>query len=46
MAITAISHSVCLDCSEGEFTITGNVTGTPGDSTTNAVYVKIGRAHV
>ena len=39
MAITAISHSVCLDCSEGEFTITGNITGTPGDSTTNAVYV-------
>jgi hypothetical protein len=38
MAITAISHSVCLDCSEGEFTITGSITGTVG-TVTNAVYV-------
>lgn len=28
MAITAISHSVCLDCSENNFVVTGNITGT------------------
>ncbi len=38
MAITAISHSVCLDCSEGEFTIIGSITGTVG-TVTNALYV-------
>ena len=36
MAITAISHSVCLDCSENSFTITGTKTGaivgTPGST--------------
>ena len=38
MAITAISHSVCLDCSENSFTITGSITGTVG-TVTNALYV-------
>ena len=28
MAITAISHSVCLDCSENNFVVTGSITGT------------------
>ena len=39
MAITAISHSVCLDCSEGEFTITGDVTGSNDGALVNSVYV-------
>jgi hypothetical protein len=32
MAITAISHSVCLDCSENNFVVTGSITGTPSDT--------------
>lgn len=38
MAITAISHSVCLDCSENSFTITGSITGAVG-TPTNTLYV-------
>ena len=33
MAITAISHSVCLDCSENNFVVTGSITGTPSGPT-------------
>ena len=29
MAIKAISHTVCLDCSENEFVVTGSITGNP-----------------
>ena len=39
MAITAISHSVCLDCSENNFVVTGSITGTPSASTTNSLSV-------
>ena len=39
MAITAISHSVCLDCSENSFTITGAKTGSPGGNTDSTLYV-------
>jgi hypothetical protein len=40
MAITAISHSVCLDCSENNFVVTGSITGTPsGEGTTNSLSV-------
>ena len=28
MAISAISHTVCLDCSENQFVVTGSITGT------------------
>ena len=38
MAITGISHSVCLNCSENSFTITGSITGTVG-TVTNDLYV-------
>jgi len=38
MAITAISHTVCLDCSQNEFTVTGSITGSP-DSPTNSLSV-------
>jgi hypothetical protein len=27
MAITTISHTVCLDCSENEFVVTGSLDG-------------------
>ena len=33
MAISAISHTVCLDCSENEFVVTGSITGTPSGPT-------------
>ena len=33
MAITAISHSVCLDCSENNFVVTGSITGTQSGPT-------------
>ena len=39
MAITAISHTVCLDCSQNEFTVTGSVTGEPTESVTNSLSV-------
>ena len=38
MAITAISHTVCLDCSQNEFTVTGSITDSP-DSPTNSLSV-------
>ena len=38
MAITAISHTVCLDCSQNEFTVTGSITGSP-DSPTNSLSI-------
>ena len=38
MAIETISHSVCLNCTDGTFTITGSITGTPV-SPTNSLYV-------
>ncbi len=39
MAITAISHSVCLDCSENSFTITGTKTGSPDGTPGSTLYV-------
>jgi len=39
MAITAISHTVCLDCSENEFVVTGSITGEPTKSVTNSLSV-------
>jgi len=39
MAITAISHTVCLDCSQNEFTVTGSITGEPTESVTNSLSV-------
>lgn len=39
MAITAISHTVCLDCSQNEFVVTGSITGDPGESVTNSLSV-------
>jgi hypothetical protein len=33
MAISAISHTVCLDCSENEFVVTGSITGTQSGPT-------------
>jgi hypothetical protein len=33
MAISTISHTVCLDCSENEFVVTGSITGTPSGPT-------------
>ena len=39
MAITAISHSVCLDCSENSFTITGTKTGSPDGNAASTLYV-------
>jgi len=38
MAITAISHTVCLDCSQNEFKVTGSITGSP-ESPTNSLSV-------
>ena len=38
MAISAISHSVCLNCTDGTFTITGSITGAPAGPT-NSLYV-------
>jgi hypothetical protein len=38
MAITSISHSVCLNCTDVTFTITGSITGTPA-APTNSLYV-------
>lgn len=39
MAITAISHTVCLDCSQNEFTVTGSITGEPTESVTNSLSI-------
>ena len=39
MAISAISHTVCLDCSENEFVVTGSITGEPTESVTNSLSV-------
>ena len=39
MAIDAISHSVCLDCSENSFTITGTITGADGGNIESDLFV-------
>ena len=41
MAITTISHTVCLDCSENEFVVTGSLDGgsIAGPTTTNSLSV-------
>jgi len=39
MAITNQAHSICLDCSENSFTITGTYTGTAGGDITSTLYV-------
>ena len=40
MAITTISHTVCLDCSENEFVVTGSLDGgTLVGSPTNSLSV-------
>ena len=41
MAITTISHTVCLDCSENEFVVTGSLDGgsIDGPTTTNSLSV-------
>ena len=39
MAISTISHTVCLDCSENEFVVTGSLDGgSITEPTTNSVY--------
>jgi hypothetical protein len=39
MAITTISHTVCLDCSENEFVVTGSLDGGSIAGKTNSLSV-------